>query len=125
RDPECTYEQWGKTRMAELGLEPSIYGRVTSEPGQRGIVVQYWFYWVFNFFNNTHESDWEGIQLTFDADSIEEILEQQLMPRAIAFAQHDGGEQADPDDDKVEWQGTHIVAHPSSGSHADYYESAV
>lgn len=125
RDPECTYEQWGKTRMAELGLEPSIYGRVTSEPGQRGIVVQYWFYWVFNFFNNTHESDWEGIQLTFDADSIEEILEQQLMPKAIAFAQHDGGEQADPDDDKVEWQGTHIVAHPSSGSHADYYESAV
>jgi hypothetical protein len=125
RDPECTYEQWGKERMAELGIEPSIYARVTSEPGKPGIVVQYWYYWVFNFFNNTHESDWEGIQLTFDAENIEEVLDQQSMPSAIAFAQHDGGEQADPDDDKVEWQGTHIVAHPSSGSHADYYETAV
>lgn len=125
RNPQCTYETWGKARMAELGLEPSLYARVTSEPGQDGIVVQYWYYWVFNFFNNTHESDWEGIQLTFDASSVQEILDQQLMPSAIAFAQHDGGEQAGPDDDKVEWQGTHIVSHPSSGSHADYYESAV
>jgi hypothetical protein len=125
RNPECTYETWGNARMAELGLEPSIYARVTSEAGQDGIVVQYWFYWVFNFFNNTHESDWEGIQLTFDANSVQEILDQQLMPSAIAFAQHEGGEQADPDDDKVEWQGTHVVAHPSAGSHADYYESAV
>lgn len=125
RDPECTYEQWGKKRMAELGIEPSVYARVTSEPGQPGIVVQYWFYWVFNFFNNTHESDWEGIQLTFDAERIEDVLNQQLMPSSIAFAQHEGGEQADPDDDKVEWQGTHIVAHPSAGSHADYYEAAV
>ncbi len=47
------------------------------------------------------------------------------MPSAVAFAQHDGGERSDPDDGKIEWQGTHIVAHPSSGSHADYYESAV
>lgn len=125
RNPACTYETWGKQRMAELGLEPSIYARVTSEPGETGIVVQYWYYWVFNFFNNTHESDWEGIQLTFDASSVQEILDQQLMPSAIAFAQHDGGEKADPDDDKVEWRETHIVSHPSSGSHADYYESAV
>ena len=125
RDPECTYETWGRARMAELGIEPSIYARVTTEPGQDGIVVQYWYYWVFNFFNNTHESDWEGIQLTFDASSVQEILDQQLMPSAIAFAQHDGGEQADPDDDKVTWQGTHIVSHASSGSHADYFESAI
>ncbi len=125
RDPECTYETWGKERMSELGLQPSIYARVTSEPGRDGIVVQYWYYWVFNFFNNTHESDWEGIQLIFDASSVEEILDQQLMPSQVAFAQHDGGERANPDDGKVEWQGTHIVAHPSSGSHADYYKSAV
>ncbi len=125
RDPQCTYETWGKARMAELGIEPSIYARVTSEPGQEGIVLQYWYYWVFNFFNNTHESDWEGIQLTFDAESIDEILDQQLKPIDIAFAQHDGGERAKPDDGNVEWQDTHIVAHPSSGSHADYFESAV
>lgn len=125
RDPECIYEKWGQERMAELGLSPTLYGRVTTEPGQDGIVVQYWYYWVFNYFNNTHESDWEGIQLVFDADRIEEILDHQPLPSAIAFAQHDGGEQADADDDKVAWQGTHIVSHPSSGSHADYYASSV
>ncbi len=43
RDPECTYETWGKERMTELGLQPSIYARVTSQPGQEGIVVQYWY----------------------------------------------------------------------------------
>ena len=53
------------------------------------------------------------------------MLDQGLLPSSIAFAQHEGGEQANWDDDKVDKNGTHIVAHPSSGSHADYYQSAV
>lgn len=125
REPECVYETWGKQRMAELGIEPSLYARVTTEADSGKIVLQYWYYWVFNLFNNTHESDWEGIQLVFTAESVQEILDHDLLPSAIAFAQHDGGEQGAWDDDKVELQGTHIVSHPSSGSHADYYGSAV
>ncbi|MCA9860468.1 MAG: hypothetical protein KC438_12135, partial [Thermomicrobiales bacterium] len=125
RNPGCHYETWGKKRMQELGIEPSLYARVVSEPGEDGIVVQYWYYWVFNLFNNTHESDWEGIQLVFDAGSAEDVLEQGLLPSAIAFAQHDGGEQGEWDDLKVETNDTHIVSHPSAGSHADYYQSAV
>lgn len=125
RDPECVYEKWGKKRMAELGMEPSLYARITNDSGAGKIVLQYWYYWIFNDFNNTHESDWEGIQLTFDAESVQQILDQQLLPSSIAFAQHEGGEQANWDDDKVETNGTHIVSHPSSGSHADYYQSAV
>jgi hypothetical protein len=125
RNPGCDYEKWGKARMAELGMEPSIYARVTTEPGREGIVVQYWFYWVFNLFNNTHESDWEGIQLIFDASSAQEALDNGLLPSSIAFAQHEGGEQAGWNDDKVDKVDTHIVAHPSAGSHADYYQSAV
>lgn len=125
RNPGCTYEKWGKKRMAELGIEPSLYARVVSEPDEDAIVVQYWYYWVFNLFNNTHESDWEGIQLNFTASSVQEILDNNLLPTSIAFAQHEGGEKGDWDDDKVEKQGTHIVSHPSSGSHADYYQSAI
>jgi hypothetical protein len=125
RDPECVYEKWGKKRMAELGMEPSLYARITNDPSAGKIVLQYWYYWIFNDFNNTHESDWEGVQLTFDAESVQQILDQQLLPSSIAFAQHEGGEQANWDDDKVETDGTHIVSHPSSGSHADYYQSAV
>lgn len=56
---------------------------------------------------------------------MQQILDENLLPSAIAFAQHDGGEQGDWQDEKVETQGTHIVSHPSSGSHADYYGSAV
>lgn len=125
RDPGCVYERWGKQRMAELGIEPSLYGRVVSLPDRQAIVVQYWYYWVFNLFNNTHESDWEGIQLTFTANSVQEILDNNLLPADIAFAQHDGGERGQWDDEKVETQGTHVVSHPSSGSHADYYQSAI
>ncbi|HET9662523.1 MAG TPA: hypothetical protein VFP05_19500 [Thermomicrobiales bacterium] len=125
RNPGCDYETWGKERMAELGMKPSIYARVTTEPGRDGIVVQYWFYWVFNLFNNTHESDWEGIQLTFDANTVEEVLDTGLLPSSIAFAQHEGGEQANWNDGKIDKVGNRIVAHPSSGSHADYYQSAV
>ncbi|HET9662525.1 MAG TPA: hypothetical protein VFP05_19510 [Thermomicrobiales bacterium] len=125
RNPGCNYEKWGKQRMAELGLEPSLYARIVTEEGQPGIVIQYWYYWVYNLFNDVHESDWEGIQLNFDAGSVKEILDNHLLPSEIAFAQHAGGEQATWDASKVETQETHIVSHPSSGSHADYYGSAV
>lgn len=125
RNPGCEYEKWGKERMKELGIEPSLYARVATEEGKDGIVVQYWYYWVFNYFNNTHESDWEGIQLNFSANTVEEILEQDLLPSSIAFAQHEGGEKGNWDDEKVGTEGTHIISHPSAGSHADYYESAI
>ena len=34
-------------------------------PGK--LALQYWFFYPFNDFNNTHEGDWEMIQLVFDA----------------------------------------------------------
>ena len=41
-------------------------------PGK--LALQYWFFYVFNDFNNLHEGDWEMIQLNFDAASAEEAL---------------------------------------------------
>ncbi len=125
RDPGCHYETWNRERMSELGLQPSLYAKISTEPGKDGIVIQYWYNWVNNLFNDVHESDWEGIQLNFDATSVEEILEKNLLPSTIAFAQHAGGERALWTDAKLSTQGTHVVSHPSSGSHADYYGSAI
>jgi len=125
RDPGCHYETWNRERMSELGLQPSLYAKISTEPGKDGIVIQYWYNWVYNLFNDVHESDWEGIQLNFDATSVEEILEKNLLPSTIAFAQHAGGERALWTDAKLSTQGTHVVSHPSSGSHADYYGSAI
>jgi hypothetical protein len=121
---QCTYEEWARTRMDELGLKPTIYARVATEATLPGmLVLQYWFYWAFNDFNNTHESDWEMIQLTFEADSAEEALDQD--PAHVTFAQHGGGENADWDDPKVERDGDHIMVYPASGSHASYYGDAI
>jgi hypothetical protein len=126
RNPGCDYERWGQRRMAELGITPSIYAFILTEPDKPGIVIQYWYYWIYNLFNDVHESDWEGIQVYFEnATSVQEILDKQLMPTSVAFAQHGGGELGHIGEDKVEMQGTHVVAHPSSGSHADYYQSTI
>ena len=41
-------------------------------PGK--LALQYWFFYVFNDFNNKHEGDWEMIQLDFDAADAAEAL---------------------------------------------------
>jgi len=86
-------------------------------------VAQYWFFYYFNQFNDLHESDWEGMQIVFDAGSAEEALASG--PAQIVLFQHSGGEKADWDANKVEKEGTHPVVYPAAGSHATFYESAI
>ncbi len=124
RQPGCDYESWYRQRLEETGLQPSVYARVATEPDRPGkLALQYWFYWVFNDFNNTHESDWEMIQFTFDANSAAEALTQE--PTALAFAQHGGGEHGDWNDDKLHRDGDHPIVYPAAGSHATYYQGAI
>jgi hypothetical protein len=64
------------------------------------------------------------IQLAFDdATTVERALARG--PTRVAYAQHDGGELADWDDDKLEREDTHPVVYAASGSHASQYESAL
>ena len=124
RLPGCAYEQWDRTRLEDSNLTPTVYARVATEADQPGmLVLQYWFYWVFNDFNNTHESDWEMIQLAFAADTAEEALAQD--PVEVVFAQHGGGEHAEWDDEKIQREGDHIVVYPAAGSHATYFGDAI
>jgi hypothetical protein len=106
------------------GKAPALtYANIAREQEESALVVQYWFFYYFNQFNDLHEGDWEGMQLAFDASTAREALA--AGPDQIVLFQHAGGEKADWDDAKVEKEGTHPVVYPAAGSHATFYDSAV
>jgi hypothetical protein len=110
--------------LHKAGKAPAItYAHIRRQPGESAVVVQYWFYYYFNQFNDLHESDWEGMQIVFDANSVRQALARG--PTQIGLFQHGGGENADWSDDKVEKRGNHPVVYPGAGSHATFYESAI
>jgi len=122
-DPGCDYERWAERVTA--GGQPTVYAHVATDPNHPGqLALQYWLYYVFNDWNNTHEGDWEMIQLVFDTDDPREALSRQ--PVEIGYSQHEGAERASWGDDKLEVvDGTHPVVYPGAGSHANYYEPAL
>jgi hypothetical protein len=119
----CDYERW--TRRLADGSEPTVYAHVATEGGRPGkLALQYWFFYTFNDFNNTHEGDWEMIQLVFDADDASEALGQE--PVSVGYSSHEGAERASWGDDKLEVvDETHPVVYPSIGSHANKFTDAL
>lgn len=122
RKPGCTYERDFR-RFA--GDAPAVtYAHVQAEDGVPGrLALQYWFFYYYNDWNNLHEGDWEMIQVSFDANSTEEALQED--PVRVAYAQHGGGEIADWDDRKLQKEDGRPVVYPAAGSHATYYENGV
>ncbi|MGH2551416.1 MAG: hypothetical protein ACRDHN_18670, partial [Thermomicrobiales bacterium] len=118
RRPGCGYEQWFKARME--GHTPTAYANIAFGDDGR-MALQYWFFYVFNDFNNTHEGDWERIQLIFEATSVEEALTEQ--PVEVGYSQHAGGERSDWNDSKLSKKGIHPVIFAASGSHASKFGS--
>jgi hypothetical protein len=121
--PGCDYLHW----QEHLGAErtPTAYAHVVTDPSHPGeIALQYWFFYVFNDWNNLHEGDWEMIQLVFDAPTAAAAL--QKSPVDVGYSQHEGAERADWNDPKLErLDGTHPVVHPADGSHANFYGEAL
>ena len=122
-DPGCTYEVWA--RRLTQDSDPAIYAHVASErTAPRKLALQYWFFYPFNDFNNTHEGDWEMIQLVFDADDAADALDER--PSEVGYSSHEGAEKAAWDDDKLEIVGgTHPVVYPAAGSHANKFTEAL
>ena len=122
-DPGCTYELWAR-RLSE-GEAPAVYAHVVGDPGHPGeLALQYWLFYAYNDWNNLHEGDWEMIQLLFEAEDAAEALESE--PTRIGYSQHEGAEQADWGEDKLEIvDGTHPVVHPAAGSHANFFEEGL
>jgi hypothetical protein len=121
RNPKCDYETHARERMQ--GKAPTAYAHIVVDEDEGKLALQYRFYYYFNDFNNTHESDWEMIQIMFDASSVEEALT--MDPYQVGFAQHGGGELADWDDPKLTREGDHPIIYPAAGSHATYYGSHI
>jgi hypothetical protein len=121
--PACSCETW--SRLITRGTDPTTYARVVTDPAHpRQIALQYWFFYVFNDFNNKHEGDWEMIQLDFDAANAHEALG--TTPSEVGYSQHDGAERASWVDDKLQRVGgTHPVVYPAAGSHANDFGSAL
>jgi hypothetical protein len=121
--PGCDYLNW----QQHLGAEktPTMYAHVATDPDHPGkLALQYWFFYVFNDWNNLHEGDWEMIQLVFDARTAAEAL--RASPVEVGYSQHEGAERAGWDDSKLERiGGTHPVVHPADGSHANFYGEAL
>ena len=121
--PGCDYERWG--RRLTQDSPPTTYAHVATDPDRPGkLVLQYWFFYVYNDWNNLHEGDWENVQLVFDASDAREALGRE--PVAIGYSQHEGAEGADWDDDKLELvDGRRPVVYPAAGSHANFFEDAL
>jgi hypothetical protein len=85
--PGCDYNRWAK-RLTR-GSAPVVYSHVVGEEGAPGkLALQYWFFYPFNDFNNTHEGDWEMIQLLFDAPDARAALE--TTPVEVGYSSHEG-----------------------------------
>ena len=121
-DPGCDYERWAKRITA--GIKPTVYAHVVTEPDRPGKVsLQYWFFYPFNDFNNTHEGDWEMIQLVFDAASAKDALGKD--PVEVGYSAHEGALRSSWEGDKLQLDGTHPVVYPAAGSHANKYDAAL
>lgn len=119
-DPGCAYEEWFRGKQES---PTTVYGRVTADPAHPGMLaLQYWFWWVYNDWNDKHEGDWEMIQLLFPATDAAAALARQ--PTQVAFAQHEGSEVASWEDPKLLRDGDHVAVYPGEGSHAAYFTQA-
>jgi len=122
-DAGCTYELWA--RRITAGTKPTVYAHVATDPGYPGkLALQYWFFYPFNDFNNTHEGDWEMIQLVFDANDAAGALN--VKPLEVGYSSHEGAERATWGEDKLTIvDGTHPVVYPAAGSHANKFTAAL
>jgi hypothetical protein len=114
--PECTFERWFR---AAGPPPPAVYGRVLIDPDQPEFtVLQYWFFWIYNDWNNRHEGDWEMMQIVFEAPSAAEALTTE--PSDVVLSQHEGAERS-PWEDVARVDGRPVV-YPAGGSHATFFE---
>jgi hypothetical protein len=102
----------------------AVYAHVAQQSDRPGfLAVQYWLYWYYNDWNDKHESDWEFVQILFQASTVDEALTRE--PLSAGFAQHEGGEVAQWSSGKLERVDSHPVIYSSERSHASYVEPAL
>jgi hypothetical protein len=99
-----------QTEILAYGGRPVVYWNYKSEDR----TLQYWFFYVFNDFQNVHEADWEQITLQLDGDH----------PSRVGFSSHNGGQRIDWSalDDRRGRVDDHVLVFVAKGSHANYFQ---
>ncbi len=73
RRPGCGYEQ-DFDRLG-AGRPDTAYAHVATDPSAPGrLALQYWLFWYFDDYVNTHEGDWEFVQLVWAVPTVGEAL---------------------------------------------------
>jgi hypothetical protein len=98
-------------------VNDTIYVRTVERAG--AIIIQYWMFYVFNQGTfNSHEGDWEMVQIALDSGT--------MPPTSLTLSQHHRV-------DRTRWasltendlEGTHPVVLVATGSHANYLPSSL
>jgi hypothetical protein len=101
-----------------------VYAHIATQPDRPDrLALQYWLYYVYNDWNNKHEGDWEMIQLVFATHTPEEALRGR--PLEVGYSQHSGAQRSAWDGGDLERRGTHPLVYSASGSHANFFRSAL
>jgi hypothetical protein len=90
-----------------------VYCRVScfQHESRRYVVIQYWFFYLYNDGKNDHEGEWEMIEV---------LLNLNLVPVGTGYSHHETGSYR-------QWgnvpkmDGTHPVVYVAKGSHAAYF----
>jgi hypothetical protein len=69
--------------------------------------LEYWYYYVYNNYFNTHYNDWECMIV---------VLDNHENPVEVIYGSHGNMRACSPSE--VEWDGTHPIAYVEEGSHA-------
>lgn len=99
------------SKEATLGY--TVYARVSLEVyrSKTYTVIQYWLFYAYNKGPlNTHEGDWEVVQIVLDNDR---------KPTEAMYSQHTGGERVEWD--LVDRDGNHPTVYVALGAHANYF----
>jgi hypothetical protein len=113
--PGCDYERRFGWRTGKPAVQYARIVRDTADPSR--IIVQYWEYFVYNDWNNVHESDWEMAMIVFHAPTPEAAMI--TGPEKVVLSQHYGNERRDWA--KVQKQGDRPIVYPAAGSHAMFF----
>ena len=133
--PGTNEEEWEKV---EEHYPATVYARVFTH--DRQLVIQYWFFYVYNNgpgggigvpfgIYDDHEGDWEGIQLVFSEAGTSRLLDAEgrlarpPLPVWLGYASHNHGELRLVSETR--WRNPHgtltaPVVYVAEGSHASY-----
>ncbi|MEI8238786.1 MAG: hypothetical protein WCI22_05150 [Actinomycetota bacterium] len=117
--PGCDFERRFGWRTGKAARQYARVVRDTDDPSR--IIVQYWEYFVYNDWNNVHESDWEMAMLVFRASTPEAALA--TGPETVVLSQHYGNERRAWS--AVQREGDRPVLYPAAGSHAIFFTQSL